>query len=120
MKLLIKSSVFCLGVLITLQTHALGEFAKEVTEGVSDAAKTVGDAVSDTAGDVKDGFDQTLGMNLTAKEIDHKTSNALDSLYKNTPVAEKLSHSAEAVLIFPEIVKGGSVSVDNMVKELCE
>ena len=107
MKLLIKSSVFCLGVLITLQTHALGEFAKEVTEGVSDTAKTVGDAVSDTASDVKDGFDQTLGMNLTAKEIDHKTSNALASLYKNTPVAEKLSHSAEAVLVFPEIVKGG-------------
>jgi len=40
-------------------------------------------------------------------EIDHDVSSALKALYLKYPAASKLAKSAKAVLIFPEIVKGG-------------
>jgi lipid-binding SYLF domain-containing protein len=43
----------------------------------------------------------------SAKEIDAKASQALKTLYKNTPGAKALAEKAKAVLVFPSIVKGG-------------
>ena len=45
----------------------------------------------------------------TAKEIDTKATQALTKLYKTTPDAKALAAKAKAVLIFPDIVKGGFI-----------
>lgn len=45
----------------------------------------------------------------TSDDLDRDSSQALQTLYKANPVAEKLSHSAKAVLVFPNIVKAGLV-----------
>ncbi len=45
----------------------------------------------------------------SAKEIDAKATRALTTLYKTTPGAKALADKAKAVLIFPDIVKGGFV-----------
>ena len=45
----------------------------------------------------------------TASDLDKDSQQALQDLYKKNPVAEKVSQSAKAVLIFPNIVKAGLV-----------
>lgn len=45
----------------------------------------------------------------TAEEIDAKASAALKELYEKTPAAKKLGNEAVAVLVFPNIGKGGFV-----------
>jgi lipid-binding SYLF domain-containing protein len=45
----------------------------------------------------------------SAREIDRKATQALTMLYKSTPGAKTLADKAKAVLIFPDIVKGGFI-----------
>lgn len=45
----------------------------------------------------------------TAEDLNKDSNQALQTLYKSSPLAEKLSHDAKAVLIFPNIVKAGLV-----------
>jgi lipid-binding SYLF domain-containing protein len=45
----------------------------------------------------------------TAEDLNHDSNEALHSLYKTNPFAEKLSHSAKAILVFPNIVKAGLI-----------
>jgi lipid-binding SYLF domain-containing protein len=45
----------------------------------------------------------------TAEDLDKDSRQALQTLYKTEPVAETLSRTAKAVLVFPNIVKAGLV-----------
>jgi len=45
----------------------------------------------------------------TSADLDRDSRQALQTLYKTNPVAEKLSHSASAILVFPNVVKAGLV-----------
>src|ERR1035437_8006810 len=45
----------------------------------------------------------------TAEDLNRDAAQALQTLYKTNPVAESLSKSARAVLVFPKIVKAGMV-----------
>jgi lipid-binding SYLF domain-containing protein len=45
----------------------------------------------------------------TAEDLDKDSRQALQTLYKTAPVAETLSRTAKAVLVFPNIVKAGLV-----------
>ncbi|MGA7966425.1 MAG: lipid-binding SYLF domain-containing protein [Gammaproteobacteria bacterium] len=45
----------------------------------------------------------------TAADLDKDSQQALQTLYKAEPIAEKLSHTAKGILIFPNIVKAGLV-----------
>jgi len=45
----------------------------------------------------------------TAEDLDKDAQQALQTLYDTEPVAKTLSHSAKAVLVFPNIVKAGLV-----------
>lgn len=45
----------------------------------------------------------------TAEDLNKDSKQALQMLYKTNAFAEKLSHSAKAILIFPNIVKAGLV-----------
>jgi lipid-binding SYLF domain-containing protein len=45
----------------------------------------------------------------TAEDLNKDSIQALQNLYKVNSLAEKLSHSAKAVLIFPNVVKAGLV-----------
>jgi len=45
----------------------------------------------------------------TAEDLDKDSRQALQTLYKTEPVAENLSRTAKAVLVFPNIVKAGLV-----------
>jgi lipid-binding SYLF domain-containing protein len=45
----------------------------------------------------------------TAADLDKDSRQALQTLYKTEPVAETLSRTAKAVLVFPNIVKAGLV-----------
>jgi lipid-binding SYLF domain-containing protein len=45
----------------------------------------------------------------SAREIDTKATQALSTLYKNTPGAKALADKAKGILIFPSIVKGGFI-----------
>lgn len=46
---------------------------------------------------------------VTAADLDKDSRQALQTLYKLHPVAETLSHTAKAILIFPNMVKAGFV-----------
>jgi len=50
-----------------------------------------------------------LASAATAEDLDKDSRQALQTLYKAEPVAETLSHTARAVLVFPNIVKAGLV-----------
>jgi lipid-binding SYLF domain-containing protein len=45
----------------------------------------------------------------SASEIDRNATQALYTLYTTTPGAKALGNKAKAILIFPNIVKGGFV-----------
>ncbi|MGB6085963.1 YSC84-related protein [Parvibaculum sp.] len=45
----------------------------------------------------------------TAEELNSQAAMALENLYSTNPVAKNISEEAEAVLIFPNIVKAGLV-----------
>jgi lipid-binding SYLF domain-containing protein len=45
----------------------------------------------------------------TAEDLNKDAAQALQTLYKSNPVAEKIGKSAHAVLVFPKIVKAGLV-----------
>jgi len=45
----------------------------------------------------------------TSEQLDADARQALQMLYKTNPTAEKLSHSAKAIIVFPKMVKAGLV-----------
>lgn len=45
----------------------------------------------------------------TSQDLDKDAKQALAALYRSNPLAEKLSQSAKAVLVFPNIVKAGLI-----------
>ena len=45
----------------------------------------------------------------TAEDLDKDSRQALQALYQSSPVAETLSNSAKAVLVFPNNIKAGLV-----------
>ena len=45
----------------------------------------------------------------TAEDLDKDSRQALQTLYQTEPVAETLSRTAKAVLVFPNIIKAGLV-----------
>ena len=53
------------------------------------------------------GLSAESALAASAKEIDAQATQALTTLYKNTPGTKTLADKAKAVLIFPNIVKAG-------------
>jgi lipid-binding SYLF domain-containing protein len=51
----------------------------------------------------------SMAQSSRASEIDRSATQALTTLYKNTPGAKALADKAVAVLVFPSIVKGGFI-----------
>ena len=45
----------------------------------------------------------------TASDLNKDSDQALQRLYKLHPLAERLSHNAKAILIFPNVVKAGLI-----------
>jgi lipid-binding SYLF domain-containing protein len=45
----------------------------------------------------------------TAADLDRDSTESLQKLYKTNTLAEKISHSAKAILIFPNVVKAGLI-----------
>jgi lipid-binding SYLF domain-containing protein len=45
----------------------------------------------------------------TAEDLDKDSRQALQTLARTNPLAEKLSHTAKAILVFPNVVKAGLV-----------
>lgn len=52
-------------------------------------------------------FGSPLAVAASAAEIDQRVDVALEKLYATTPAAKKQAESAKAILVFPEILKGG-------------
>ena len=52
---------------------------------------------------------QGVALAASASEIDRSVSEALTTLYTNTPGAKELGDKAVAMLVFPDIVKGGFI-----------
>ena len=50
-----------------------------------------------------------LASAATAEDLDRDSMQALQTLYKTEPVAQTLSKSAKAVLVFPNMIKAGLV-----------
>jgi lipid-binding SYLF domain-containing protein len=50
-----------------------------------------------------------LAHAATAEDLNKDANQALQTLYKTNPVAEQISKSARAVLVFPKIIKAGLV-----------
>ena len=55
------------------------------------------------------GGSQALVSGTDARQIESKSRAALDRLYRANPKTLKLAESAQGVLVFPEIMKGGFV-----------
>jgi lipid-binding SYLF domain-containing protein len=45
----------------------------------------------------------------TAEDLNKDADQALKTLYRTNPVAEQISKSARAILVFPKIIKAGLV-----------
>ncbi len=45
----------------------------------------------------------------SSTDLDHDSAQALRTLYKSNPLAEKIGEKAAAILVFPNIVKAGLV-----------
>jgi len=50
-----------------------------------------------------------LSLAATAEELNKDAAQALQTLYKTNPAAERIAKTARAVLVFPKIVKAGLV-----------
>lgn len=50
-----------------------------------------------------------VALGASASEINRSATEALTTLYRNTPGAKALADKAVAVLVFPSIVKGGFI-----------
>jgi lipid-binding SYLF domain-containing protein len=70
---------------------------------LANQALALGEAVIEIADNVGD----SIGLGLTAKEIDHNADKALKQLFTDSSAAEKLAENAKAILIYPEIYKAG-------------
>jgi len=55
------------------------------------------------------GLGSQLAVAASAAKIDRQVDAALEMLYENEPAAKKQAESAKAILVFPDIVKGGLV-----------
>ena len=84
--------ILALFISLSHQAFALGEALSEFSDKVGDSIDDIGVSV---------------GIGLTATEIDHNADIALNKLFKTTPAAVKLSKTAKAILIYPEILKAG-------------
>jgi lipid-binding SYLF domain-containing protein len=62
-----------------------------------------------TAAGLALGLSGGLAAAASAEDLDRDSAQALQALYKATPVAEAISKKAKAVLVFPKIVKAGLV-----------
>jgi lipid-binding SYLF domain-containing protein len=51
----------------------------------------------------------SLAIAATAENLDQDSRQSLQTLYKSQPLAENLSRTAKAVLVFPNMVKAGLV-----------
>ena len=51
----------------------------------------------------------TVALGASAGQIDRQATEALNTLYNNTPGAQALADKAVGVLVFPSIVKGGFI-----------
>ena len=51
----------------------------------------------------------SLAQAASASEINRNATQALITLYKNTPGAKALADKSKAILVFPSIVKGGFI-----------
>ncbi len=54
-------------------------------------------------------FPEHQAAAATGHDLDRDSQEALQKLYRTNPLAEDLSHKAHAVLIFPNIIKGGLI-----------
>ena len=54
-------------------------------------------------------FSPTIALAVSASAIDRDARSVLDKLYKRIPGAKALADKAVAVLVFPNIVKGGFI-----------
>ncbi len=70
---------------------------------LSSQAFSFGEAITELA----DKAGKSMGIGVTATEIDREASKALNSLLKSSPAAAKLAKSAKAILIYPKILKAG-------------
>jgi len=70
---------------------------------LSHQAFALGEALSEFS----DKIGGSVGIGLTATEIDRNADIVLNKLFKTTPAAVKLSKTAKAILIYPEILKAG-------------
>jgi lipid-binding SYLF domain-containing protein len=50
-----------------------------------------------------------VALAASASEIDRNATEALETLYANTPGAKDLATQAKGILVFPNIVKGGFI-----------
>jgi lipid-binding SYLF domain-containing protein len=50
-----------------------------------------------------------VALAASASEIDRNATEALETLYANTPDAKDLATQAKGILVFPSIVKGGFI-----------
>jgi lipid-binding SYLF domain-containing protein len=51
----------------------------------------------------------SLAIAATSEDLNKDSRQALQTLYKTHPLAESLSNSAKAILVFPNVVKAGLV-----------
>ena len=55
-----------------------------------------------------------VAVAASAEDLNKDAAQALQILYKSSPVAESLSKKAKAILIFPKIIKAGPVSYTHL------
>ena len=62
-----------------------------------------------TAATVALGVVSSAASAATAEDLNKDAAQALQTLYKTSPVAESISKKAKAILVFPKIIKAGLV-----------
>lgn len=85
-------------------------FALLMTVFLSHQAYAIGEAISEIAsdaGDIAEDIGKSVGIGITATEIDQDADMAINKLFKSSPAAVELSKNAKAILIFPKIIKAG-------------
>jgi lipid-binding SYLF domain-containing protein len=89
-----KAMLTVVMILITLPCQSMA-FTETVSGAVSDAGKWA------------KGVGKTMGIGVTAEEIDQDVTASIKTLMKNSEAAAKLAKTAKAVLVYPRILKGG-------------